>query len=83
MKALVFEQSKIKMYITTMNIEELVENSFVAHYDSQTGEDYQRPPVPSHYRKIAQYFINDANAFSSFGIKISFLKFFIKYSRGN
>lgn len=56
-----FKQSNIKMYITTMNIEELVANSFVAHYDSQTGEDYQRPPVPSHYRKIAQYFINDNN----------------------
>lgn len=44
-----------------MNIEELTKCSIVPRYDAQTGEDYQRPPLPSHYRKIAQYFLNDKN----------------------
>jgi DGQHR domain-containing protein len=46
------------MYVISMKVEELIDHTTVAYYDSNNPEDdgYQRPLVPSHYRKIAKYF---------------------------
>lgn len=52
-----FNQENITMYMIKMNVEELVNNSTVAHYDAKNDKNYQRPPIPSHYRKISKYFM--------------------------
>lgn len=49
------------MYLAVMPIDILIESSVFPRYDSTTGKDYQRPPYPVHYRKIARYFMDDSN----------------------
>ncbi|MFD0824440.1 DGQHR domain-containing protein [Neobacillus sp. M.A.Huq-85] len=48
-------QKDIQLYLVKLTVEELIHNSIVAVFNSVTGEGYQRPPIPSHYKKIAQY----------------------------
>lgn len=55
--AIQLRQENIVMYMTKMKISELESISMVMHYDSQNDTDYQRPPMPAHYRKIAKYFM--------------------------
>lgn len=59
--ALQLRQENIVMYMTKMKISELESISMVMHYDSQKDTDYQRPPMPAHYRKIAKYFMTEKN----------------------
>ena len=54
-----FHQENVVMYMTKMNIEQLIVESKIMHYDSKSDSDYQRPPLPSHYRKIASYFMKE------------------------
>jgi len=50
-----FMQNSFASYAISLTVEELVERTTVEYYDSVTGKGYQRPLVPSHYRKIAKY----------------------------
>lgn len=59
--AIQLRQENIVMYMTKMKISELEGISMVMHYDSQNDTDYQRPPMPAHYRKIAKYFMTEKN----------------------
>lgn len=47
------------MYLLTLSVEELVENTYVNVFNSETGEGYQRPVDPNHYKKITKYFQNE------------------------
>lgn len=55
------EQDGIEMYLFKMNIDELLRESQVLRYDASSGENYQRPPIPAHYRKIANYLLHNDN----------------------
>lgn len=55
-----FKQEKVVMYLTKMKIDELISNSKIMHYDAANDRNYQRPPLPSHYRKIAAYFMKES-----------------------
>lgn len=55
-QAIEFNQFGLKMYLLTLTIEELVDNSYVNIFNSETGEGYQRPVSPTHYKKITKYF---------------------------
>lgn len=59
--AIEFKQESITMFITKMKVGELISISKVMHYDAKSGKDYQRPPLPAHYRKIASYFMKEDN----------------------
>ena len=59
--AIEFKQENIKMYILKMNIDKLIEASMITHYNSEKNKDYQRAPIPSHYRKIYAYFMKEKN----------------------
>ncbi|WP_170061573.1 DGQHR domain-containing protein [Terribacillus saccharophilus] len=48
-------QKEIQLYLVKLTVEEIINNSIVSVFNSSTGEGYQRPPIPSHYKKIAQY----------------------------
>lgn len=54
-------QGEIKMYLLKMNIEELLEESEILRYNVESKKNYQRPPIPAHYRKIANYLLNSDN----------------------
>jgi len=60
-KFLKLTQENINMYLIKMTADELIENYEVLRYNSQTNENYQRPPIPAHYRKIAAYFLAETN----------------------
>lgn len=53
--AIEFRQFDLKMYLLTLSIEELVENTYVNVFNSETSEGYQRPLDPNHYKKITKY----------------------------
>lgn len=55
-QAIEFDQFGLKMYLITLTIEELVENTYVKIFESDSGEGYQRPVSPTHYKKITKYF---------------------------
>lgn len=57
--AIQLRQENIVMYMTKMRISDLENISMVMHYDAANDTDYQRPPMPSHYRKIAKYFMTE------------------------
>ena len=59
--AIEFKQENIKMYILKMNIDDLIDASIVKHYNAEKNEDYQRPPLPAHYKKISAYFMKEEN----------------------
>ncbi len=59
--AIKFSQFNLKMYLLTLTVKELVQYTFVNIFNSETGEGYQRPLDPNHYRKISKYFINEDN----------------------
>lgn len=48
-------QQEFRMYSITLTVDELIEQTEVEYYDSKTNKGYQRPLIPSHYRKIAKY----------------------------
>lgn len=48
-------QEPFTLYSVSFNVEELINNTKVDYYNSDTDEGYQRPLIPSHYRKIAKY----------------------------
>lgn len=49
------EQGCHTMYIFKLSTEELLSNYTISSYDSAKETGYQRPPVESHYKKIARY----------------------------
>ncbi|MGG1639124.1 DGQHR domain-containing protein [Paenibacillus sp. NRS-1760] len=50
-----FIQGEITLYSISLSISDLINATTVDYYNSKTGEGYQRPLVPAHYRKIAYY----------------------------
>jgi hypothetical protein len=50
------KQGDLIMYLVSLNVTELIDNTVVEYFDSNTGDGYQRPLFPNHYRKIAKYF---------------------------
>ena len=59
-ESLQLKQENVLMYMTKMKISELEEHSVIKHYNAEKGTDYQRPPIPAHYRKIAKYFMTES-----------------------
>lgn len=53
------QQNTLVLYIVSCTTEELLEATEIKHYNSATSEGYQRPPFPSHYKKIAKYLNSD------------------------
>ncbi len=56
-----FTQDNIKMFLLKMTADQLLESYEILHYDSATNTNYQRPPIPTHYRKIANYFLTESS----------------------
>ncbi|WPP40713.1 DGQHR domain-containing protein [Paenibacillus hunanensis] len=54
-------QEHFTLYSVSFNVEELINNTKVHYYNSDTNEGYQRPLVPSHYKKIAKYLQENTN----------------------
>lgn len=59
-ESLQLKQENVLMYMTKMKISELEKYSVVKHYNATNETDYQRPPMPAHYRKIAKYFMTES-----------------------
>ena len=59
--AISVKQGCYTMYIFKLSTEELLSNYTISNYDSAKETGYQRPPVESHYKKIARY-LADANS---------------------
>ena len=55
-----FSQEQIDMFMFKVNIEDILSGSEILRYDAASGENYQRAPIPAHYRKIAKYLMNSA-----------------------
>ena len=53
--AISVEQGCCTMYIFKLSTEDLLSNYIISNYDSVRETGYQRPPVESHYKKIARY----------------------------
>ena len=53
--AISVEQGCYTMYIFKLSTEDLLSNYIISNYDSVRETGYQRPPVESHYKKIARY----------------------------
>lgn len=53
--AISVEQGCHTMYIFKLSTGELLSNYTISSYDSAEETGYQRPPVESHYKKIARY----------------------------
>lgn len=53
--AISIEQGSHTMYIFKLSTGELLSNYTISSYNSSEGTGYQRPPVESHYKKIARY----------------------------
>lgn len=49
------KQKGIQLYLIKLTVEELIRNSSVVLFNPETGEGYQRPPIPSHYKRFAEY----------------------------
>ncbi len=52
-------QNKLTLYIVCFSTEELLDMTEIEYYNADTSEGYQRPPFPSHFKKIARYLIED------------------------
>lgn len=59
-ESLQLKQENVLMYMTKMKISELEKYSVVKRYNATNETDYQRPPMPAHYRKIAKYFMTES-----------------------
>lgn len=55
--AISIEQGCHTMYIFKLSTKELLSNYTISSYDSAQETGYQRPPVESHYKKIARYLV--------------------------
>ena len=55
--AISIQQGCHTMYIFKLPTEELLSNYTISSYDSAQETGYQRPPVESHYKKIARYLV--------------------------
>jgi len=53
--AISIEQGCHTMYIFKLSTEELLSSYTISSYDSAKESGYQRPPIESHYKKIARY----------------------------
>lgn len=51
-------QDGLEFYITKLNVEELIENSYIEFFNSETEEGYQRPLNTAHVKSIVKYLIN-------------------------
>ena len=58
-KYIEISQAGINMYLFKMNIKQLLSEGEILRYNSETKSDYQRPPIPAHYKKIANYLLNN------------------------
>lgn len=59
--AISIEQGYHTMYVFKLSTEDLLSNYTISSYDSAKETGYQRPPVESHYKKIARY-LSDADS---------------------
>ncbi|WP_127550590.1 DGQHR domain-containing protein [Paenibacillus amylolyticus] len=55
------QQGDVTMYSISLSIEDLITRTNVEYYNSDSGEGYQRPLVPAHYRRIATYLEKSEN----------------------
>lgn len=60
--AISIKQGCHTMYIFKLSTEELLSNYTISSYDSAQETGYQRPPVESHYKKIARYLADAASS---------------------
>lgn len=56
--AISIEQGCRTMYIFKLSTKELLSNYTISSYNSAQETGYQRPPVESHYKKIARYLVD-------------------------
>lgn len=56
-----FTQDNINMFLLKMTAEQLLDSYEILHYNSETNTNYQRPPIPAHYRRIANYFLTESS----------------------
>ena len=57
--AIQFVQNENIFFISKMKFDDLDTNSEIPFYDAKSSEGYQRPPVLSHVRNIAKFFIQE------------------------
>ncbi|GAB6252014.1 DGQHR domain-containing protein [Bacillus cereus] len=58
-----FKQLDMDIFMFSLTIEEILENYKVDIYDEENGNNgYQRPPIPSHYKNIAKYLIENSDS---------------------
>jgi DGQHR domain-containing protein len=62
------KQNGFQLFITKLTIDELLNNSEVSIFNPETGEGYQRPPIPSHYKKIARYLESEESILLPLGV---------------
>ncbi|MCJ7988935.1 DGQHR domain-containing protein [Priestia sp. OVS21] len=62
------KQKGIQLYLTKLTVDELIKNCEVQTFNSETEDGYQRPPIPSHYKRIAQYLNKEEEPLLPLGI---------------
>lgn len=57
-------QNSLVMYLVKLSANQLIDVAFIDHFNAKdlVGSGYQRPPIPSHYKKITKYFNEDVEA---------------------
>lgn len=57
------KQRGINMFLISSRVENIINNYDVDIYDQETNRTgYQRPPIPTHYRDIAKYLVNNSES---------------------
>ncbi len=49
------KQGNFTMYLVSLSVSDLINSTKVEYYESAKDDGYQRPLIPSHYRKISKY----------------------------
>ncbi|MFY0163762.1 DNA sulfur modification protein DndB [Bacillus anthracis] len=57
------KQRNIDMFLISSTVENIIKNYEVDIYDQDNNRTgYQRPPIPTHYRDIAKYLLNNSDS---------------------
>jgi DGQHR domain-containing protein len=55
-------QSNIDMFMTSLKVKDIINNYEVdIHEQEKNPQGYQRPPIPTHYRDIGKYLLDNSN----------------------